>query len=152
MGDRAVIEIQQTGGKVCLYSHSDGIHLRTVLAKALDRASDRWHDETYLTRIIFNEMTNGQEHSNLGYGIHVGEADDLGPDNPTIKMRWFDSCSNNDRYLQITIVPYGQSTVQAWFTPKEWIGIHTKEPSSLSGTWVEPLIVFNDILECKEII
>ena len=127
MGDRAVIEIQQERGTLCLYSHSDGFYLRKILAKALERGSNRWNDEQYLARIIFNEMTKGREMDTLGYGIHVGEADDCGPDNPTIKIRWFDTSST--RYLQVGICD-DNKLVNCWYTPKEWIESHYSSESN----------------------
>lgn len=116
MGDRAVIEIHQEGGTVCLYSHSDGIDLRKVLATALQRGSDRWNDPQYLTRIIFSEMTKGREMDITGYGIHVGQASELAPDNPTIYLDWVDSVST-DYELFISV----GSLIENEFTPTEWI-------------------------------
>ena len=115
MGDRAVIEIHQEGGTVCLYSHSDGLHLRKVLAKALNRGFHRWDDQQYLTRIIFSEMTKGHEMATIGYGIHVGDADDLGPDNPTIYLDW-----SKDMQLDISCST-GTTNHLIIFTPTEWI-------------------------------
>jgi hypothetical protein len=127
MGDRAVIEIHQEGGTVCLYSHSDGLYLREVLAKALERGSGRWDDPQYLTRIIFNEMTKGREMETTGYGIHVGQAEELGPDNPTIYLDWI----YHGKKFIITEGEFdfhnnmGYATNE--FTPTEWIEQHNKE-------------------------
>ena len=104
-----------------MYSHSDGLHLRKVLAEALERGSSRWNDEQYLARIIFNEMTKGREMETIGYGIHVGEADELGPDNPTIYLDWVDSVSTGYELFISGGVNYDE------FTPTEWIEHHNKE-------------------------
>lgn len=124
MGDRAVIEIHQEGGTVCLYSHSDGLHLRKVLANALNRGSSRWDDQQYLTRIIFSEMTKGQEMDLTGYGIHVGDADDLGPDNSTIYLDWFDSVSTGYELFISVGSLINKMTTKRMFTPTEWIVNH----------------------------
>jgi hypothetical protein len=54
---------------VYLYSHWGGSELPNVLAAALERGKGRWDDAPYLTRIIFNEMTKGNEDGETGYGI-----------------------------------------------------------------------------------
>ena len=129
MGDRAVIEIHQEGGTVCLYSHSDGLYLREILAKALERGSGRWDDPQYLTRIIFNEMTKGREMETIGYGIHVGEAEELGPDNPTIGLAWTNSENKLSGPLDQLIIntPRGENYTSPIYSATEWIEHHNKE-------------------------
>jgi len=76
MGDRANIKV--TGaGDVYLYTHWNGEELPQILKQALIRGRDRWGDPSYLARIIFCEMVNGQEKDTTGYGIS-GECGDGG--------------------------------------------------------------------------
>lgn len=69
MGDRANILIKSDDEQICLYSHWDGFNLPSVLQSALVRGKDRADDFQYITRIIFNEMTKGNEMGLTGYGI-----------------------------------------------------------------------------------
>jgi len=74
MGDRANVYVVQHGNEssgkgVYLYTHYDGEDLPKILQKALKRGKDRWDDEPYLTRIIFNEMTCDNEMDLTGFGI-----------------------------------------------------------------------------------
>ena len=79
MGDRSNIVIEQhDGSRVWLYGHwmgSDSIDIvRTVLAR-----HDRWEDESYLARMIFNKMTEGDPKGSLGYGISTSMCDNEYP-------------------------------------------------------------------------
>ena len=53
MGDRGVVEIVQAD--VAIYVHWGGSTLRRDVCRAMARRW-RWHDPTYLARIIFCEM------------------------------------------------------------------------------------------------
>jgi hypothetical protein len=77
MGDRGNIVIEEdfSDGKIFLYSHWGGSSLPEILANALDRGQGRWSDSPYLTRIIFNEMTKGDEMDTTGFGISTVQCD-----------------------------------------------------------------------------
>lgn len=79
MGDRANIVVRQhDGGLVYLYSHWGGCELweslKTTLAKRW-----RWDDETYLARLIFQDMTRGCEDQETGFGISTSLTDNEYP-------------------------------------------------------------------------
>lgn len=74
MGDRANIVVAQNGGRIYLYSHWSGYRLPVDLRDALKR-HERWDDETYLTRIIFDQMTAGCHGEPDGFGIGVALED-----------------------------------------------------------------------------
>lgn len=75
MGDRGTIVVLQHGrsegpdGALFFYTHWSGTEIPQTLAAALDRGRDRWGDESYLARIIFNQLTAGVEMETTGYGI-----------------------------------------------------------------------------------
>lgn len=84
MGDRANVVVLQHHGegdpqKVYLYTHWGGCELPFTLQKALERGVDRWDDEPYLTRIIFNQMTEGIEMEETGIGISTYLTDNEHP-------------------------------------------------------------------------
>jgi len=69
MGDRANIAILQgDGSAVVLYTHSGGYQLPAMLHKAISRRV-RWGDTQYLSRIIFDAMTDGCQGDETGFGI-----------------------------------------------------------------------------------
>lgn len=70
MGDRRnVVVVFDDENSVALYSHWGGSDLPETLASALSRGSGRHTDPTYLTRIIFSEMVQGDVLGETGYGI-----------------------------------------------------------------------------------
>src|SRR5512138_3521805 len=76
MGDRGNIVVLQHGapdggetGAVYLYSHWGGSSLARTVQCALLRGRDRWDDEPYLARILFNEMTAGAELETQSFGL-----------------------------------------------------------------------------------
>lgn len=73
MGDRANIVLRQNDQAIYLYSHWGGYEMPETLRGALDSETGRgrWHDESYLGRIIFSKMTRGQEDGETGFGISV---------------------------------------------------------------------------------
>lgn len=81
MGDRGNIVVQDDYGPapVYLYSHWGGTELPDILAAALERGQGRWSDAPYLTRIIFNQMTAGDEMSETGFGISTKLTDNEYP-------------------------------------------------------------------------
>lgn len=75
MGDRGNIFVNGGSyGNTYLYSHWSGYELPLVLKKALARKA-RWDDSPYLTRIIFDAMTEGQQGAETGYGISAEMGD-----------------------------------------------------------------------------
>ena len=83
MGNRGNIKIEQSDGALFLYTHWGGSDLCVTLATALDKGRSRWTDESYLTRIIFNEL-QGDDRSTTGFGIAVGHAPDNQHEIPTL--------------------------------------------------------------------
>jgi hypothetical protein len=69
MGDRSNIVIQQSNGdRVYLYGHWLGSSAIGVVQGVLER-HERWSDESYLARMLFNEMTSEDPDSSTGFGI-----------------------------------------------------------------------------------
>lgn len=71
MGNRFSIEVVHEAGSVFLYTHWKGCSICNTLKASLERGSDRWEDESYLTRIIFSDMIAEDINSNTGYGISL---------------------------------------------------------------------------------
>jgi hypothetical protein len=77
MGDRGNIVLRYTRygtddtSDIYLYSHWGGSELPTTLADALDSkiGRNRWHDDSYLARIIFDRLTAGDQGEETGFGI-----------------------------------------------------------------------------------
>ena len=74
MGGRASIVVM-TPKRPCvyLYTHwnSDFLlkDLQNALKRVMKKNPNRWHDNVYLPRVIFNEMTRGLEDEIEGYGL-----------------------------------------------------------------------------------
>lgn len=79
MGDRGNIEIRQKSGSVFFYTHWSGSSMKETLATALERGSDRWQDASYLARIIFCDLIDGQERGTTGFGIDIAPNDNEYP-------------------------------------------------------------------------
>lgn len=84
MGDRANIVVRDAwpddlGDReaVFLYTHWNGTELPETLRRALARR-ECWDDPTYLARILFSEMTRGDD-SSTGYGISTRLTDNSYP-------------------------------------------------------------------------
>jgi len=69
MGDRANVYVKDGNSGVYLYTHWTGTKLPGVVQSALRRGESRWNDGQYLARVIFNEMTRGDEDGVTGFGI-----------------------------------------------------------------------------------
>lgn len=82
MGDRGQVIISECGESITLYSHWSGSELPQTVAKALGSTAgrNRAQDAPYLTRIIFDTMTEGEHGGETGYGIWVGDLDSNHPD------------------------------------------------------------------------
>ena len=78
MGDRANVKIVDGESTVYLYTHWTGTDLPKLLQDALNRGEDRLQDGSYLARIIFSEMTRGNEDGLTGFGISsvIGDGED----------------------------------------------------------------------------
>ena len=74
MGDRGQVHIVDTG--VWLYTHWDGSELPDTVALAL-AMKERWDDEEYLARIIFDEMIGDQQGGSTGFGIGTKQHGDV---------------------------------------------------------------------------
>ncbi len=68
MGNRGNIVVQSRGERVFLYTHWSGSRIREVVQKALAR-KQRWDDPPYLTRIMFDTLTEDAHGEDSGYGI-----------------------------------------------------------------------------------
>jgi hypothetical protein len=70
MGDRVniVVRCKSQDHQVFLYGHWSGFDAPAIVAKALAR-KQRWDDASYLTRIIFDTMSDGQHGGETGFGI-----------------------------------------------------------------------------------
>ena len=79
MGDRANCIVHQNSfdedtRPVWLYTHYCGHELLTMVQKAIQR-KQRWNDSAYLTRIIFDTMSAGQQGEETGFGISTSQCD-----------------------------------------------------------------------------
>ena len=70
MGDRATFVFEQSDGNtIYLYGHWAGDQMMNNLATAIDRASVRWGDEAYATRIAISQIIGDQWNQELSWGI-----------------------------------------------------------------------------------
>lgn len=74
MGDRAQVLMENSG--VYLYTHWGGSGLLENVKTAIAR-KQRWTDEDYLTRIIFEQMVGEEQGSETGFGIGTKEHGDI---------------------------------------------------------------------------
>lgn len=79
MGNRANCVVHQNSFNadnppVWLYTHWGGSELLQDVQTAI-RKRWRWDDDTYLTRIIFDTMSAGQQGQETGYGISTAMGD-----------------------------------------------------------------------------
>lgn len=87
MGDRANVVIrdewpdQGDNEAVFLYSHWGGHYLPDTLREALasEAGKDRWTDDPYLARIVFNRMTANSPDAATGFGISTRLCDNEYP-------------------------------------------------------------------------
>jgi hypothetical protein len=72
MGDRGNLVMRYTEQDkpvdIYFYTHWRGSELPAILQRALARRQ-RWTDPAYLSRIIFNTLTEGNEQEETGFGI-----------------------------------------------------------------------------------
>lgn len=75
MGDRANVVVKNSDTKgVWIYTHWGGYELAARVQKALAKKW-RWDDESYLTRIIYDEVVKGSEGEETGIGISTHMCD-----------------------------------------------------------------------------
>ena len=107
MGDRGQIKIRDTG--VYLYTHWGGSELMADLKRALKRASDRWSDPEYLTRVIFDEMKDDDVTSTTGFGIGNAMHEDIEHPIPCINCAMkIVNIYNKDETALITTVTFNE--------------------------------------------
>lgn len=75
MGDRANVHV----AGAYLYTHWGGHELPATLQKSLQRGRPRWDDPSYLARIIFCDMVDGDERDLTGFGISAELQDNEHP-------------------------------------------------------------------------
>lgn len=87
MGDRGNIVVEErNGGEIWIYSHGGGHGLPRDLKNAL-MLGERWTDEQYLTRIIFQRVVKNT--GTTGYGLSTCQRP-RHPCNPTLRVRMKD--------------------------------------------------------------
>ncbi len=74
MGDRGNIVVREGSQEIWLYTHWCGSDIADVVQKALQKKW-RWDDAPYLTRIIFDTLTEGCYGEETGFGIWTGPCD-----------------------------------------------------------------------------
>jgi len=77
MGDRANVYIQSNGEGVYLYTHWGGSELPEIARVALAK-NWRWHDPSYLARIVLDTMTEGTC-DETGFGVWPSLGDNSYP-------------------------------------------------------------------------
>lgn len=101
MGNRGSIEVCQPHHfenkeqSLFLYTHWRGHEVCEVLATALDLGRSRWHDPSYLTRIIFNEL-QGDDREPTGFGISLYEH---GDNEYPVPMVYWTTRTNKQDYI-----------------------------------------------------
>ena len=65
---RSVVGGEKVVGYTFLYTHWSGSEIQETLKTALSRKL-RWDDAQYLTRIIFDTLSTGQQGKETGFGI-----------------------------------------------------------------------------------
>lgn len=82
MGDRGNIVVrssQSNRDDVWFYTHWTGSTIEDVVKRGLARGKERWGDSSYLARIIFDELTDGQQGELTGFGISSSMGDNEYP-------------------------------------------------------------------------
>lgn len=77
MGDRANFGFKQSNGQtIMLYGHWAGHDMLHNLAAAVLRATPRWDDEGYATRIVISNLVGNDWNQETGWGLYVNEIGD----------------------------------------------------------------------------
>lgn len=69
--------------KIYLYTHWGAEGLENTLAASLNRARERWNDDSYLARVIALDMFKEAGEDLTGYGLSPFEID---PEFPTLEV------------------------------------------------------------------
>lgn len=71
MGDRGnIIIVQEEKERLYFYTHWAGYDIPRRVAVAFDRARNRWDDEPYMNRVLFDSLAEGDSREEVtGYGI-----------------------------------------------------------------------------------
>lgn len=78
MGDRGNIAVKQRdGATIYFYTHWKGFAVTDALTDALAKR-ERWDDDAYLARIIFDALTDG-DRGTTGFGISTDISDNSYP-------------------------------------------------------------------------
>ena len=82
MGDRGNIVIETTDRQpiMHMYSHWSGSCIPERVAAALVKGKSRWDDDSYLNRVLFQTLLNGDD-GVTGYGLSIGCTDSNGERN-----------------------------------------------------------------------
>lgn len=104
MGDRSNIVVKQPdGSSIWLYGHWLGEGAIEVVGNVLSRKV-RWSDHAYLTRMLFDEMTEGSLDKETGFGISTAMQDNEYPIivlNPATQKAWVEEYSWTDGSLDV---------------------------------------------------
>jgi hypothetical protein len=73
MGARTNFHFKQGDNYVTLYSHWGGDTQLLDLAVALKKATPRWGDIGYATRIVISTLIGNDWNSETGFGLYAGE-------------------------------------------------------------------------------
>lgn len=92
MGDRGNVYITDTATEgytaseyqagargIYVYSHWDGSNLPETLREALIAGRGRWSDDSYLTRILIDQITKSGRDREIGYGVSLKITDNEYP-------------------------------------------------------------------------
>jgi len=72
MGNRGNIVVRDEGGSIWFYTHWRGSDILDMAFKALSR-KERWEDASYLARIVFDTLTDGEKGGTAGFGISLSK-------------------------------------------------------------------------------
>lgn len=115
MGNRANVLVRhnKADSGVYLYTHWSAPELPATLQAALARGL-RWDDPPYLTRIIFDKMTERQQGNETGFGISAFEVD------------------GNPRLLEVNVVEQTVSYGDREWSFDEYVALM---PSEIEAVW-----------------
>lgn len=85
---------------IYIYSHWDGALLPEMVRKALSAARDRWRDDSYLARILIDQITAAGRDQTVGYGVSLKLGDNSHPitivDMGRLEVAWADPEDERD--------------------------------------------------------
>jgi hypothetical protein len=115
MGDRSNIAIEQhDGSRVWLYGHYMGENSINVVREVL-ALRERWDDAPYLTRMLFNKMTEDESsESTTGFGISTYLTDNEYPVivlNPQTKLVHIEDVGEKTVRIMTPLTPFSSFLV-----------------------------------------